>query len=90
MARAQGTKNRATVHRQQVAERFTVLRHDASVVVASSGDEQHDRCPGVVTDPQAQYFGFTPSERVLLPEFPDPMIGAIHLKDWVERQLAAA
>jgi len=44
----------------------------------------------VITDPQAQYFGFTPSERVLLPEFPDPQIGATSLQDWAHQQLAAA
>jgi uncharacterized protein YbjT (DUF2867 family) len=44
----------------------------------------------VVTDPDAQYFGITPTGGDLVPEFPDPTLGATRFQDWFEQQLAAA
>jgi uncharacterized protein YbjT (DUF2867 family) len=43
----------------------------------------------VVTDPQARYFGITPSERTLLPG-PDARLAETRFSDWFERQLATA
>jgi uncharacterized protein YbjT (DUF2867 family) len=43
----------------------------------------------VVTDPQARYFGLSPSERALLPG-PDARIAGIHFGGWLQQQLATA
>ena len=51
--------------------------------------ETRDDPRSVVTDPNASYFGLTPSERVLLPE-PDALIAETRFQDWFQRLLAAA
>ena len=43
----------------------------------------------VVTDPQARYFGLSPSERALLPG-PDARIAGIRFGGWLQQQLATA
>jgi uncharacterized protein YbjT (DUF2867 family) len=43
----------------------------------------------VVTDPQARYFGLSPSERALLPG-PDARIAGIRFGGWLGQQLATA
>jgi uncharacterized protein YbjT (DUF2867 family) len=43
----------------------------------------------VVADPQARYFGISPSERVLLPG-PDARLAETRFSDWFAQQLAAA
>ena len=43
----------------------------------------------VVTDPQARYFGLSPSERALLPG-PDARIAGIPFGGWLQQQLATA
>jgi uncharacterized protein YbjT (DUF2867 family) len=42
----------------------------------------------VVADPQASYYGITPSERVLLPA-DDALIGPTHLEDWLSQTAVA-
>ena len=43
----------------------------------------------VVSDPQARYFGLSPSERALLPG-PDARIAGIRFDGWLQQQLATA
>jgi len=43
----------------------------------------------VVTDPQASYFGLSPTERALLPG-PDARIAGIRFSGWLQQQLATA
>jgi uncharacterized protein YbjT (DUF2867 family) len=43
----------------------------------------------VVADPQARYFGISPSERALLPG-PDARLAETRFTDWFEQQLATA
>jgi uncharacterized protein YbjT (DUF2867 family) len=43
----------------------------------------------VVTDPQARYFGISPSERALLPGA-DARLAETRFSDWLEQQLATA
>jgi uncharacterized protein YbjT (DUF2867 family) len=42
----------------------------------------------VVTDPQARYFGISPSERTLLPE-DDALLGATRLENWLSQPAVA-
>jgi uncharacterized protein YbjT (DUF2867 family) len=50
---------------------------------------RHDDPREVVTDPQARYFGITPSERALLPGA-DARLAETRFSDWLEQQLATA
>jgi uncharacterized protein YbjT (DUF2867 family) len=42
----------------------------------------------VVADPNAQYYGISPSGRILLPE-DDALLGPTHLEDWLSQPAAA-
>ena len=42
----------------------------------------------VVADPEARYFGISPSERALLPE-DDALLGAMRFEDWLSQRAAA-
>jgi hypothetical protein len=46
----------------------------------NAGDDPRE----VITDPDAQYFGITPSERTLLPA-DDARIGETRLEDWLKQ-----
>ena len=51
--------------------------------------KKHDDPREVVTDPQARYFGLSPSERALLPG-PEARVAGFRFGDWLQQQLATA